>query len=627
MAKSGDNTSAIQAIDAAAARYGIDPTTLLTIAYLETGGTYDPSAKNKSSSASGLFQFTNRTGKEYGLSGGDRLDAGKSADAAARLLLANQEYLRQALGRDPTTGELYLAHQQGAYGASQILTSPTGSNAVTTLGREAVALNVPRLPGENAREFNDRISRMTVGDFSKVWTDKAEQVATTRLPPGYIPGVGTLRDVQANPTTQGGYASGKGLTGTSPVSSFFGVAPGPRNTRSDAVNARQAQINRTAPISPAMPQYRTSNTPVPVPRMATRGGPTPNAVEQPTLPSYLTLQNVVAPSTTSPTGGVVTNAQLQAIRNVPAGVAPQAQFDGYNLARSGTTTPAAMAVTPRLTGAGAVQMPATVAAARDPIGAGASYEALRSFANPGMTSSGNTVYVRPDGTSTPAVTRTGSPTGQPSPGYMPGSPAPVVPSIRSGSAAARGTSTYSPIPGVTPSPTNGSNNARLATGAQQAAMRAGSAGVGSGGTKTVMKPTTVTKTIMVPNPAWGKVNPAAVSKLQSIHDKEEGRIMAAQVSNVPKMIPKVVTQTVMKPVVITVRGGNNSSAAPRTQIVTPPPPPRQTPVQQLQAQGMSPEQAYNQANANAAQRAASRAGTTTSKTSLTSNGNPGWWGS
>jgi hypothetical protein len=149
------NASIGQVIDEAAGRYGVPAETLRTIAWLESKG--DPNAKNPSSSAGGLFQFIDSTARDYGLR--NKFDAAESADAGARLARDNIDGLRRALGRDPTTGEVYLAHQQGLGGATALLTQPNRL-ATDVVGADAVRLN-GGAPG------------MTAGQFANLWTKKA----------------------------------------------------------------------------------------------------------------------------------------------------------------------------------------------------------------------------------------------------------------------------------------------------------------------------------------------------------------------------------------------------------------------------------------------------------------------
>jgi hypothetical protein len=72
-----------QLIRAAAAKYGVDGNLMLAIAKCESG--FNPNAKNRNSSASGLFQFINSTwrGTPQGRAGISVFDAHANADAAA----------------------------------------------------------------------------------------------------------------------------------------------------------------------------------------------------------------------------------------------------------------------------------------------------------------------------------------------------------------------------------------------------------------------------------------------------------------------------------------------------------------------------------------------------------------
>lgn len=145
-------------ISEAAIRHGVDPNAMLVIAYLESRG--NPNAKNPKSSAKGLFQFIDSTAKQYGHT--NRFDAAESSDAAARLARDNTVILERVLGRKPTTGELYLAHQQGAGGAAKLLSNP-GAMAVDIVGADAVRLNGGK-------------SDMTAGEFAALWMKKAGDV-------------------------------------------------------------------------------------------------------------------------------------------------------------------------------------------------------------------------------------------------------------------------------------------------------------------------------------------------------------------------------------------------------------------------------------------------------------------
>lgn len=89
----------------------------------------DPNAKSKTSSASGLLQFTNQTwrdvvnkhGKELGITYADKNDPEAQIKAGKKLAEDNTDYLLSKLGRQPTDGEVYIAHFLGAPKAGRLI--------------------------------------------------------------------------------------------------------------------------------------------------------------------------------------------------------------------------------------------------------------------------------------------------------------------------------------------------------------------------------------------------------------------------------------------------------------------------------------------------------------------------
>lgn len=130
---------------------------LRRLAEVESG--MNPLAKNPNSSAGGLFQFIDSTAQQYGLQ--DRFNPEQSLNAAAKFTEDNKNYLRKRLGREPTPGELYLAHQQGMGGAAELLANPTAP-AADIVGPQAVALNAG---GQG----------VTAQDFANQWIGKFEE--------------------------------------------------------------------------------------------------------------------------------------------------------------------------------------------------------------------------------------------------------------------------------------------------------------------------------------------------------------------------------------------------------------------------------------------------------------------
>ena len=105
--------------DAAMAKY------LQTIALIESGG--DKNAKAGTSSASGMFQFTEGTwkqmtkemGKDY--SKDDRFDPKKAAEVAEYFSKKQKAQVEKSTGREAGMTDMYMAHFLGAGGASKFL--------------------------------------------------------------------------------------------------------------------------------------------------------------------------------------------------------------------------------------------------------------------------------------------------------------------------------------------------------------------------------------------------------------------------------------------------------------------------------------------------------------------------
>ena len=143
-------------------RYGISPDAMRRLVQIESGG--NPMAQN--GNAMGLLQFVPDTAKQFGLT--NPFDPAASLDAGARLWVANKQFLTNSLGRVPTDGELYLAHQQGAAGARALLSNPN-QNVVTAL---AGAYGGDQQRALRAVMGNGGNPNMTAGQFASVWTSK-----------------------------------------------------------------------------------------------------------------------------------------------------------------------------------------------------------------------------------------------------------------------------------------------------------------------------------------------------------------------------------------------------------------------------------------------------------------------
>lgn len=112
----------------------------------------------------GYAQFGSAEWKQYG-AGGSPHDLGDSVAAAQRYAVANGQVLQNALGRPATDAELYLAHQQGAGGASALLRNPNAPASVVLGSLEKVRANLPT-------SLQGQASTMTAGQFASYWTHK-----------------------------------------------------------------------------------------------------------------------------------------------------------------------------------------------------------------------------------------------------------------------------------------------------------------------------------------------------------------------------------------------------------------------------------------------------------------------
>jgi hypothetical protein len=191
------------AIQRASSATGVDFTFLMGAAKRESG--FNPAAKARTSSASGLFQFVDQTwlgtlkkhGAKYGYAryadlisqGSDgryRVDGdearkavlGLKTDPHAASLMAGEltsdhaSYLRGRVGRDPTAGELYAAHFLGPKGSARLIEAATASP-----GASAAAM-FPDAAQANRAIFYKEGRAATVGE---VYANLTKTAGATRI--------------------------------------------------------------------------------------------------------------------------------------------------------------------------------------------------------------------------------------------------------------------------------------------------------------------------------------------------------------------------------------------------------------------------------------------------------------
>lgn len=203
-------TRARAAIARASEATGVDFNYLLAQAKLESS--LDPKARAATSSAAGLYQFTQGTwlqtlgrhGASHGMAWVDdvirngqvsdpamraqvmglRYDADVSALMAAELASDNKAALTNQLGREPDSAELYLAHFLGASGAGQFLSALAAdpSQSAAAILPKAAAANrgiffsgsAPRSVGAVMDLMRGKVSGAMEGGDAAQWANAGD---------------------------------------------------------------------------------------------------------------------------------------------------------------------------------------------------------------------------------------------------------------------------------------------------------------------------------------------------------------------------------------------------------------------------------------------------------------------
>lgn len=158
-------------ISAAAQKNGVDPNTALVIASIETGGRFNADAQNPRSSANGVFQFMDATRKMFPEVTPEMWkDPQVQADYGAKFIAQTNQRLAASLGRVPTTGEAYMGHLLGAFGAQSLLKADP--NAAV---QDVIAQYDPKRAAEIVRL--NGMKGLTAGQAIEKWTSIADQHA------------------------------------------------------------------------------------------------------------------------------------------------------------------------------------------------------------------------------------------------------------------------------------------------------------------------------------------------------------------------------------------------------------------------------------------------------------------
>ena len=142
---------------------GVNPSVALTISHIETGGRFDHTAQNPTSSAHGLFQILDKTWKGQG--GGDRHNVDEQIKQGLKHIKNANASMRKSLGREPVEHEQYLGHLLGPGGAAAVLKADPNAKLIDV---------VRKYDPKNANDIvkNNAMEGMTVGQAIGKWRNK-----------------------------------------------------------------------------------------------------------------------------------------------------------------------------------------------------------------------------------------------------------------------------------------------------------------------------------------------------------------------------------------------------------------------------------------------------------------------
>ncbi|MEI8146356.1 MAG: lytic transglycosylase domain-containing protein [Alphaproteobacteria bacterium] len=306
VARSAENGAnrIVDAISSAAKATGTRFEYLLRTAQRESS--LQPTAQAPTSSARGLYQFIDSTwltmmqqdGKRFGLDRyADQIERGANGrptvadpDARRQILalrddpqvsslmagaftVRNASDLRASIGRDPTEGELYMAHFLGSGGASRLIGMAQNNPSASA------ATQFPDAADANRRIFFDRGRPRTVAEVYQVLAGGASTPMAAVAPASGVASTdpsapATVAAAQA-PADYGSWAPIARVNAQEgrPFHSMFSGNAGPINAFVAATwGAVQARVNPSNTVGPAHGDTSTTAAaPTPAPRGV--GGP------------------------------------------------------------------------------------------------------------------------------------------------------------------------------------------------------------------------------------------------------------------------------------------------------------------------------------------------------------------
>ena len=169
----------MDAIKTASVKHSVDLGLMMTIAKIESNGT--PTAFNKKSGASGLYQIMPKYFTSYGVTNTTVWDPYVNAESGAKGLLRKINALRPVVNGEPTNSQIYMAHNQGSRGFSIIYNACNKFSNLT--GKQSLQSSAIDL-GYSKRQGTKVYRNMTgnKGDhpceFMETWNDIYAQKQT-----------------------------------------------------------------------------------------------------------------------------------------------------------------------------------------------------------------------------------------------------------------------------------------------------------------------------------------------------------------------------------------------------------------------------------------------------------------
>lgn len=143
---------------------GIPPNVALTIAHIETGGTFSHTAKNPTSSAHGLFQVLDKSWSNLG--GGDRSNIDEQIRIGFKHMKQAESHIKKSIGRELQPHEHYLGHLLGPGGASAVLKADPNTPLIDVV-RKYDPKNADAVVANNAMQ--GMTVRQAIGKWRNKW--------------------------------------------------------------------------------------------------------------------------------------------------------------------------------------------------------------------------------------------------------------------------------------------------------------------------------------------------------------------------------------------------------------------------------------------------------------------------